>query len=371
MNRRARWLAVAALLAVVLAISIGSVDQRQLTRTTFGRVPGGYAAVYELLSELGMPVTRSLQAATELDHDRPIWWIDAALACDEATGLGPSAWALFDWVRNGGTAVVIAPPSFESPCTGVADHPLPRRTGSARTPVDSDRIGEGPLLQSSYRLAPADLLTFVDAGRWTVVARIGADPFVLERRLGAGLVVVVADARVLRNRWLAELDNAPFALALATAYGVPRFDAHAHGFRLHASPVAYLVRSPALLVFVGLFLVALAHVWRSRLVPVRSLASSGADGGDLATYVDSLAALLAANPRQDQAVEAYRRIVESAIRRALHVSSSVSTDELADRLRAPGCGTAAALDLLTGRARGSRLRDAALQLDQLAWEATQ
>mgnify|MGYP000290363655 CR=1 FL=1 len=373
MSRGSRWAAGAALICLLLAMVLASRDDKALTRTSYGRTPAAFAGVYELLSELGLAVSRNLRPATELDTVAPLWWIAAPVICTDSETMGPDSWSLLDWVHAGGTAVVALPAPDLGSCHSVAGLDLPRRSDDGMCAADGLPLVSGPLVPRVRRLAPEDALSFADAGGWIVVARLGDVPFVLEQPLGSGRLVVVADARFLRNQWLDQLDNAVFALDLARAYGAPVFDEHSHGFRLHDNAATYLAASPAGIVFASLALLAFLYIWRSRLLPERR--SRGRETGVpvLTAYVDSLAGLLAANRDHDRALAAYCDVTAARLRRHFGLPPGVPLPVLASRVRATGRVTEEAMQLFVGGGvarRGGDVRRGARVLDGLLWEVT-
>jgi hypothetical protein len=373
MSLRARTAAVAALVCLLAATLLDRGEERTLTLTTFGSVPNGFGALFDLLVELEVKPARSLRPAAELDTTAPIWWLAAPVLCDDTVDFGPDTWSLLEWVEQGGVGVVVLPPPDVVSCGSLAGAPIPRSAGEPLTPADAGPELGGVLMPAARTLQPASLASFAAVDGWVVTALLGERPFVIERRVGAGVLALVADATVFTNRWLDSGDNAVFALDLVRAYGAPRFDEHAHGYRRHESAARYLATSPAAVVFAGLALLAVLYVWRSRLLPARMIEADAQAVPMLDAYVDSMAQLLAATNDHVRVNDAYRDLSWTRLRRHFGMPAGVAMETLVERLRVTGRVTPQALEALVhGRAArdGRAVRHAAGELDRILWEAT-
>ena len=139
-------------------------------------------------------------------------------------------------------------------CRAIAGHSLPPRRmagleGGA-PPVEGRyspvvfSIGRATERREDFdydatRVLPGPTLAFFDPDDPSVAAIEGwrplwveADdltPLALERDVGRGRLVVIADARVLSNGRLARVDSAPFVFDWVRDYGPPWIDEHAHG----------------------------------------------------------------------------------------------------------------------------------------------
>src|SRR5262249_56347460 len=216
-------------------------------------------------------------------------------------------------------------------------------------------------------------LVFTETRDWTVRAAIGDRPFVLERTLGRGRIVLVADGHFLWNRGLADADAAPLAVDLARAYGAPRFPEGGTGAQVERRTAAYLLRSPALGLFVGLALTGMLFAWQGSLVPPRSLADEPTEAPTLGAFVDSLAILYAGTRDHGRVLERYRALTAGRLRRHFGLPPETPLETLAARLQRDTRLDRATLALL---AEGRLVRDeAALRvavaaLDALVREAT-
>jgi uncharacterized protein DUF4350 len=361
MTFRAR---AAVLGAFVVLLIVGTFFEDENTRpmsaTTFGTVPGGYGAVYDLLTELGLAVGRSYVLPTAPGPPATRWWLEARGACREPT------WPPLSWVEAGGAAVLLFGGTGSEPCQLSADVRVP-----ARVAVDAACAGPH---QVAGDLGPrtldvAGLAAFVDAGDWTVRARVGERPFVLERRLGDGVVVVVADAGFLSNASLDRADAAPLAVDLVRAYGVPVFDEHELGPVAGGGTLAYLARSPALGVFLGLALTGVLFAWQGALVPARQVEERDLGAPRLDAFVDAVAALYARSGDHARVLARYRTLTVRRLQRRFGLAADAPAAAVRARLRRHVPTDPAAVELLfaeDGAVSEAGLRDAACALDRLA-----
>jgi len=376
MKRAGRISAVAAF-AVLLVIGIFRTDDRgDATPTTVGTLPFGYRALFDLLTELGYPVARS-GGEPELPSDATVWWIEPAGVACGAPGAG-GEWPFASWVEAGGRAVVFLPGSPRATRCRLGDAvPLPDQLVRASAGASPRERGEHPLVTGDVTPHARSLrsagLPFADAGDWMVRARLGDHPFVLERALGRGQLVVVADAAFLSNVQLDQADAAPLALDLVEAYGAPRFFEPGAAAGAGRGSVAYLATSPALALFAGMALTGLLFAWQGSLVPPRAAGDAGPGAPSLETFVDSLAALYAATRDHSRVLERYRELTAARLRRHFGLAPDTPLATLIERLRRERRAAPAAIDLLAAGA-GARdeaaLRAAARALDGLVREAT-
>jgi uncharacterized protein DUF4350 len=372
MRAGARASLVGAFVVLLILGSFATEDTRPDSPTTFGTVPGGYRALFDLLTELGFPVTRAYDVPDAGTPAATRWWVDARKLC------APEAepWTGADWVRDGGgTAVVFLPwAPREAKCRLTDDVVIPDRVpagevwrldvGGAEGPVQTLHV----TLDVTRTLETPTLLAFGSPGDW--VRRAGVDrwPFVLERRLGRGTLVLVADALFLRNAWLDRADAAPLAVDLVRAYGVPVFDEPELGPHVRRSAATYLLTSPALGVFLGLAATGLLFAWQGALVPVRQVTEVDAGAPRLEAFVDAIAALYARTGDHARVLERYRALTAGRLRRHLGLAPDTPVGALAERLaRDPRLDRRALRLLADGEAPADEraLRDAARELDGL------
>jgi hypothetical protein len=341
-------------------------DGREATRTSFGHVPEGYGALLDWLAGLGLPSARSYVGPAGVPKTQTLWWLDPRIDCDGE--------ALAAWVEGGGT-VLIAPGAAVDgeACRPLAELALPARSLAESAPEAGAPLRvTGPLVAQPRSLACGKLATFAPAMDWETLASLDERPFVLQRRLGAGRVLLVADAGFLENRCFDKADAAPLAGDLVGRLGAPWLDERIHGLRPSRGTVATLIRSPALAFFLGMALLGLLHVWRGLAVPPRRLEDPLTPAPSLDAFVDSLAALYAATGDHRRVGERYRELTLSRLRRVLGLAPSAGAEPLRERLaRRPGVSPAN-LDVLTSThpitSRGALEREAAA-LDAVVEEA--
>jgi len=401
-----RWLPSPRLslaLLIVLAL-IGGVffgeDQRERTATTFGRVPQGFGALYDLLTELRLPVRRSFAGTSTLPAPATVWWIEPFDLCgpDESKpvppGRGLRGWDGDRWIRRGGTAVIFLP-APSTPCSSIAGEALPGRSAAATSeppeprrsaksekwwqfrlerllPPPTRRRVEGPLVPAPRGIESDRPARFDEAGTWSAVALVDGKPFALEKQIGAGRLVVFADARFLSNAWLAHLDAAPLALDIVRAYGVPLFDERSHGFLEHQGTLAFLLSSPAAAVFAALVVFGLLFAAHGALLPPRSIGDFDLAAPTLETFVDSLAVLYSRTRDHARVFERYRELTLRRLRRHFGLPPETPAHVVVERLRASRRADPQAAAVLAGGelpAGGAALRQAAARLDAAVWEA--
>ncbi len=255
-------------------------------------------------------------------------------------------------------------------CPAIAGHALPRRRWAGlvggELPIDAEHaaiaLGVGRWTPSredfdhaAVRALPGPTLAFFES---EPAALAGWQPlwveaddftaFALERPIGTGRLVVVADARVLTNARLAKLDSAPFVFDWVGAYGTPWIDEHSHGVVPEAGAFRYLASSPARAACLGLLGLGLLLVWRGHAWPTRRVSELDPEAPTLSAFVDSVARLYAETGDHQQVFERYRAVCLDRIRRALGLG--------------PGTPAETVLAMLAARADAwSALRDTGLR----------
>jgi len=375
-TRAARVSAVAAFFLLLMAGLLRAGDSDRLTASSFGAVPHGHGALYDLLTELGLPVGRRYEAVDRLEPGGTVWWIaprEQELE-EEAPSLAGRGFAR--WLEAGGRGVVWLGAEGNVPI--VADLPVPARR--IPEPRDEEETPEPEPARLAGSLTPRARDLVLSAPRtfeedapegWSVVAWLDASPFVLERPVGDGRLVLVADAAVVTNRWLDQGDAAPFAIDVVRAYGVPDLDEHEHGFVGAQHPIRYLVGSPARSFLLGLALLAVAIAIHGASVPPRRVGEYDPNAPTLETYVASLARLYAATRDSARVLTRYRELTAGRLRRHLGLPPDAPLDSLCRRLASDRRVGADALALLASGAaprRPSELRRAVATLDGLARE---
>jgi uncharacterized protein DUF4350 len=410
-RRSATILSVVVFFGLVIVGLWRGDDYRDHSATSFGKIPSGYGALYDFLSELKLAVARSYAPPAELPVHATVWWIEPDRPCEEtrvhdepSTGRdrgmpepaldGPG---LHRWIAAGGTAVVFLPPDSQvcSRDARLAGAALPPREevavdpaisagkDEANPPAPEAQISvEGKLVSHPRILDLPTPFCFQDATqhapgsgaepRWEAAARVGGRPFVLWQGLGQGQLVVVADARFVRNSGLDRADAALLVADLVRAYGVPWIDERAHGLFISRSALAYLVASSAAPFLAGAAILALAFVWFRAATPPRRVPELDPSAPSLDAFVDSLAACYASTRDYARVFERFRELTSRRLRRHFGLPPDAPESQLLERLRRRSTLSPEALDLLangTPLRSSNELATAVRQIDRLVREA--
>ena len=331
MTRRA-WTAAATLLALLVVVGAfyGPADEQD-AGTISSTSRDGYRAFLDLLVALGVPAERHAGPPDLLPAGATAWWIAPPVCGDDRR-----AWGGYGFVAAGGTAVVLVPRrGAPVACQLDPDIPLPARialrpgTRAAGGPV----VVAGDLVRGLRRL-PAEpfQLAFTAAEGWTVRATADGYPLIVERELGRGRLVLVADARLFRNVRLDAGDTAPLVVDLVRDTGAPRFVEGWVATAGDRGALVYLLASPAVAPFIGVVLVGLLLAWHGTLVPPRRLAASGVGAPTLDTFVDALAGLYARTRDWPRVAARYRELTAARLRRHFGLAPETRTAALIARL---------------------------------------
>lgn len=383
MTRAARGLALLLGVGALLAL-LGPGEGAEHTATSYGTGPQGQRALHELLVERDLSPGRSLDPPSRLEPGDTVWWIEPDGLCGEED----SDRGLRAWMERGGTAVVFLPPppaeerAASDEEAGGAGPPAPACDALAglalppRTPGAGPEL-EGPRLPRRRALPLASPHAFAGPGEgWQAALRAGARPFALERSVGEGRLVAVADARFLHNAHLGEADAAPLAVDLVRAYGRPRIDERAHGFVPETHPVRYVARSPAAPLFLGLIALGGLAAWRGSAWPRPQAWQEPEDpertAPSLERFVASLADLYARSGDHARVAERYRELCAARIRRRLGLPAGLPVRALVERLERDGRAPPGRLRLLEAPPPrdAAGLRQRVRALDGLVEEVT-
>jgi hypothetical protein len=161
-----------------------------------------------------------------------------------------------------------------------------------------------------------------------------AMPLALERKVGEGLLIVIADARILSNDRLGHVDSAPFVFDWIRDHGHPWIDEHAHGVVPETGTFRYLAQSPAWAAGLGLLVMGVLVVWRGHAWPTRTVSEFDPDSPTLSTFVDSVARLYSRTRDHAQVFDRYRLLCLDRIRRALGLAPGTGVEVILASLRA-------------------------------------
>jgi len=322
--RRSLIAAFALLTVAGLLRSCGSVHE--MSQTTRSPAPWGFGAFYELCERL-WPETRRLDAV-ETSSTTPVWWLRPAARCGTVDDETDDPWPLRDFVAGGGTAVVPLPLAMEGFCELDTELPLP---SFAQERAEREGPITSPDLDRDLR-TPLPLRVFdVPADPWRVVASVAGAPFVMERRVGSGHVVVLSDPRIFTNAHLGDGDAAPIGAWVASMWGPPAFDDGTAGPSI-GGPITFIARSPAAAVIVALALAGLLVVWHGMLVPSRTIVIDDGLAPRLNDVARSFGRLLARSRDLAGILESHRAWAVSTLAPALGLPRHAAPSDVVQRL---------------------------------------
>ena len=322
---------VVAVLALLLGINLWfwPDTELQLSTTSFGVGAQGYKAAYDLLSELGLPVTRSYARLSRVPAKQPLWLVSPSFLDPEPEkpDVDPDGPALLKWIRTGGTAVVFGEPGSTWKKLGIT-------SGTAAAGKSSTITGD--LAPRPRDIPVAGLLFFSDAKAKNparVALRSAQGPFALEIPIGAGRLIAISDGRLLRNANLGQGDASVLVFDLARALGAPVFDERSHGLAAPASLTDLVVTSRAV-VPLSLGLVA-AMLWiaEQRKWPRRRLVDPGrGPQPSIGSFVESLGVLYSRVSDPPSVFRAYRAGFLRRLGRRMSPRAELSEERVVERL---------------------------------------
>jgi hypothetical protein len=176
----------------------------------------------------------------------------------------------------------------------------------------------------------AGLDGWVNPGSMHVVAQRDGAVVVASERVGAGIVVALADPSPLQNRLLDRRDNAAFGLGLAGAGRRVAFLESYHGYGrssgLRALPLAWLLLLSGLALAGLVYLLARGRRLGPPEITERELPPPRRE------YVDSLAGVLARTTR-DEAIAPVRRSAREALLRRAGLPADAGDDAVREAAR--------------------------------------
>ena len=158
MNSLSRRTIVTLVAAVLLLLGLNlwmapKVALRE-SPTSFGVERQGYKAAYDLLLELGVPVSRSYVRPGAIPADRSLWLVSPSFLNGDLRDDAAAGGALLRWVRTGGTAVVFGDPESDWKRLNIE-----RGVGVS----DAANLIEGDFAPRARKLEVADLVHFAAA----------------------------------------------------------------------------------------------------------------------------------------------------------------------------------------------------------------
>lgn len=347
-----RSIILLAVLIVLLSVTIGALSMLQppdsggMGGDTYGTRAHGFRALFEILSELDVPVRRRLRPpAAAMPTGSTLVFLAPH---PNLVGVEPAyLQALHDWVRLGGR-IVVAPPhvgldSHEDHLAGgelrgvleVLDLPGVRtnvlnlgaadntsgRAGTSRRSADLRDIPDAILGAWTKQATPietveveptgslaelqgtVDRLAVPGASLATIafsseepsgtVRYTGEDDaehhLVAQFRRGEGEIIVVGDPHLLTNRFIARAKNSVLAAhLLAPAGQTVVFDEFYHGLSVRGNPLYLLTRPGYATVVIAVLLLIAAWTWREAVFLGPPLPDVRTPRRDVREYVDAM-----------------------------------------------------------------------------------
>ncbi len=325
-------LVVCVVVLVLLAYERGANEatQRPSTYSTYDTGPNGYLALYEVLSDAGVPVRRFQRELPLLDPSVRTLVITGYEEDPSAKPLDErdAAW-LRDFVTKGGRLVAIdaefAGPQDVAPAVGTTVRdgvvpfdgacPEPCRRAQGRLAQDDIAI---PLAQNTFTAGVTRLrgtIGWIFPFRETRVPLLANDKGVVAAfyRVGRGKVVAITAPALFGNAQLRDAGNLRFAYNAVAGHGNVAFDEYVHGYS-EGTAMWQVLPAPvhaAVWIVVALILIGLigANVPFAPPYSVR-----GTDERDSGDYITALAELMRRSRRRPydddvvwQALIDYRR----------------------------------------------------------------
>jgi uncharacterized protein DUF4350 len=297
----------------------------QTSPTSFGVNDNGYKAAFLLLSEIGLPVSRSYVTPEKIPAHSTVWFVAPSFLEPDGPAGDENAKAVVQWVRAGATAVVFGNARSEWKRLGVARTTSP----SGDTATIS---GEWARLPRTIKVA--GLLSFAKGDDHARVRlSSGKEAFAIELQVGAGRLVAIADDRFFRNANLAESDGSVLLVDLARALGPPVFDERCHGLAAPVSIFAAIGYSRAMLPLLIGLVAALLWAGEQRSWPMRTLpASAEGIAPSIVSFVESLGTLYSRARDPQAAFNAYRAGFLHRLRRQISPHAELPERLLIERI---------------------------------------
>lgn len=351
-----RSLILLALLVLVLSLAgeclslLGEPDSDGQGRDSYGVKRYGYRGLFEVLTELGVPVERHLTPPEPAEPDSTVLLLqpDPSLAGSEPTYLH----ALLPWVEQGGRLVLATretesflrkhasseeqkslPTLFDT--LGLGEARLSRRsveTGAAVADRREKELGQSPadfvrdFLSSSVadpvvrpvttegtlarpklpvaslaipggEIGTLEIGTLKPSGtlRCRLVGKEAEEVLLAaEFPRGSGSIVVVAEPALFSNWMLARADNSLLAAGLISPEGsTVVFDEFFHGLSVRGNSLFLLTRPGYAALALGLLLVTGLAVWREAIPFGPPLPDPVVQRRDIGEYVSAMGRFLA------------------------------------------------------------------------------
>jgi len=300
--------AVAIVLLSTYWIALGLAERfygfRQETASTYSQSETGLKVLFRYLDELGYQ-PRELTQFEELPESGTI--VVAGESSFEKDFTAEETSRLRAWVENGGRVLLVGWQARDG--IGVSVRDVAPASGAETTvsPVypAKETVGVSRISIGAARLRVNDT-------GWVTVARDGGGAVLIERALGAGEVVWLADVTPLANNGIERADNALLAIALTTAGGPVYFDEYHHGFAFGGGIWQRLRAGGQAATIIGVFALFFLLLTRARRIGPPILEPETPPARTSA-YIDSLAELYRKAGARPEALQ----VLEDGLTRAL------------------------------------------------------
>lgn len=238
-------------LAVVVTtlVATGRLEDRSAVSSAYSAHPVGCKALYLVLEELGLPVSRFRRRFTMLDdHSGVLVVVNPHVMPFSRREIA----TLKQWIKRGNRLVLFQ--GLETQM-GLGDDEKPSRetkwaSAKARVLAEPSKYFGLSLRRISDSIGPSVPVSLPDApgvrrisvsgevrwrepsGRWTRLVQDTHGPILIRRTLDRGSVIAVSDPRLASNRGLSREDNLKLVLALVIGEKKPAeilFDEYHHG----------------------------------------------------------------------------------------------------------------------------------------------
>ena len=281
----------------------------QFSPTSFGVGPSGYKAAFDLATELALPTMRSYRNPLRQPLTSQLWMVSPSLLEPQSSSGDADARDLLQWVRAGGTAIVFG---GDGSAWKRLDLPVHTSPGLEHAAVTES-------FATAMRRITVPALPHFEGVPKDAIIDLRADdaPFAIERKVGKGRLIAVADDGFLRNVNLGNADNSLLFIDLMRRFDGAVFDEHCHGMLGDISLATAIADSRAILpLSVGLML-AVVWVLAQQTWPRRSPANPELPSPTLAPFVESLGVLYARASDPQAAFRVYREGFLRRLRRQL------------------------------------------------------
>jgi len=315
-----------ALMLLLLAINLWIERKTSLdnSETSLGVGVVGYKAAYQLLDELHFSATRSYVRPVHVPHDRALWMIVPDFLDPHAKPTDTDMNDLKEWIKAGGVAVVMG---------SVASQWERLDIDATAEAGDSTSLIKGDFVRDGLTIPIEGLAHFKSADKDARI-RLTSDgkPFALEKKMGAGKLIAIADGEFMFNSNLDKADASVLLVDLVRAIGTPDFDEYSHGLVASESAFA-LFSNPRLLVVLALAsITALLWIAQQHSFPARGLRDEQGPAPSLDSFVESLGVLYSRSNDAHAVFSAYRTCFLRRARRQLSPRFELSEQSAIERL---------------------------------------